>query len=164
LEARALFWALTRNGLARRDARTPEYLAYRALLYDPLPMPPDEDPDFDATADRAVECLAVAQHLAHASGRMEAVQAVEATSHLCRFPINLKRLEARLTDKACASVIDREAAIGAWADVPARLKETTRPRRSIEDAFDMFRRRRRTPRSRVSPPSTGPDATQPELW
>ena len=164
LEARALFWALTGNGLARRDARTPEYLAYRALLYDPLPMPPDERPDFDATIDRAEECLAVAQRLAHASGRMEAVQTVEATSHLCRFPMNLNRLEARLTEMTCASVIDREAAIGAWADVPARLKETTRQHRGLEDAFDVFSRRRRTPQSRVSPPSTGPDATQPELW
>jgi len=160
----ALFWALTGNGLTRRDARTPEYLAYRALLYDPLPMPPDENPDFDAANDRVEECLAVAQRLAHASGRMEAVQAVESLSHHCHVPVNPKRREARLTDKTCASVIDREAAIGAWADVPPRLKETTRQHRGIEDTFDMFRRKRRTPRPRVSPPSTGPDANQPELW
>lgn len=160
----AIFWALTGNGLARRDERTPEYLAYRALLYDPLLMPPDERPDFDAASDRAEECLAVAQRQAHASRRMEAVQAVESLSHHCHVPVNPKRREARLTDKTCTNLLDEEAAIGAWADVPARLKERAGHRHSIEDSFDVFRCRHRAPRSRVPPPSTGPNAHQPELW
>ena len=163
--ARQLFWALTGNGLARRDTHTPEYLAYRALLYDPLLMPPDKSPDFNAAADHVEECLAVAQRLAHASGRMEAVQTVETLSHHCHVPVNPKRLEARLTDKTCARVIEQEAAIGAWAEVPPKLKETPRQRRSNKDVFDVFKRARRAAQSRVPPPPlSDPDVTQPELW
>lgn len=162
--ARKLFWALTGNGLARRDARTPEYLAYRALLYDPLLMPPDDGPDFDAVADRVDECLAVAHHLAHASGRMEAVQTVEALTRYFHVPTNLKRQEARLTDKFRARVIEQEIAIGAWADVPDRLRIKEQVRRSGFDLLSQFKRKQRATRPRTSPPAPEPDTHQPELW
>ncbi|MEI6210598.1 MAG: hypothetical protein WCR06_03120 [bacterium] len=162
--ARTLFWALTGNGLARRDARTPEYLAYRALLYDPLLMPPDDKPDFDAVADRVDECLAVADHLAHASGRMEAVQTVEALTRYFHVTTNFKRQEARLTDKFRARVIEQEIAIGAWADVPDRLKRKEQVQRSGFDLLSKFKRKQRATRPRTSPPAPEPDIKQPELW
>jgi hypothetical protein len=161
-EARALFWALTGNGLARRDARTPEYLAYRALLYDPLFMPPDDKPNFDALVDRVDECLAVAHHVAHASGRMEAVQAVESLSRLCRVPVNRKRQEARLTDTTRDRLLEQEIGISAWADVPGRLKEKVR--HSSLDIFSEIQRKLRSTRARTSFPESGPDTHQPELW
>jgi hypothetical protein len=160
--ARALFWALTGNGLARRDARTPEYLAYRALLYDPLFMPPADNPNFDALVDRVDECLAVAHHVAHASGRMEAVQAVESLSRHCRVPVNRKRQEARLTDKTRDRLLEQEIGISAWADVPGRLKEKVR--HSSFDIFSEFQRKLRSTRARTSFPESGPDAHQLELW
>ncbi|MEI8243088.1 MAG: hypothetical protein WCI17_07465 [bacterium] len=162
--ARALFWALTGNGLARRDARTPEYLAYRALLYDPLLMPLADKPDFNAVADRVDECLAVAHHLAHASGRMEAVQTVESLSHHCRMPVNRKRQEARLTDKFRARVIEQEIGIGAWADAPVQLREKEKSRHSREDFLSEFKRKLRATRPRTSSPAPEPDISQPELW
>ncbi|GEM_PF-1397743 len=160
--ARALFWALTGNGLARRDARTPEYLAYRALLYDPLFMSPADKPNFDALVDRVDECLAVAHHVAHASGRMEAVQAVESLSHHCRVPVNRKRQESRLTDKTRARVLEQEIGISAWADVPGRLKEKVR--HSSFDLLSEIQRKLRVTRPRTSSPAPGPDTHQPELW
>jgi len=160
--ARALFWALTGNGLARRDARTPEYLAYRALLYDPLFMPPDDNPNFDALVDRVDECLAVAHHVAHASGRMEAVQAVESLSRHCRAPVNRKRQKARLTDKTRDRLLEQEIGISAWDDVPGRLKEKVRHGRV--DIFSELQSKRRSTRARTSRPESGPDFNQPELW
>jgi len=108
------------------------------------------------------ECLAVAHHVAHASGRMEAVQAVESLSRLCRVPVNRKRQEARLTDTTRDRLLEQEIGISAWADVPGRLKEKVR--HSSLDIFSEFQRKLRSTRARTSFPETGPNTHQPELW
>lgn len=121
LSVRAMAWCLTGNGLARRDVRTPEYLACRALLYDPYIAPPEVGFHVDKAVKHMDECMAVALRLAQASGRLEAVQVVEAFAEARRCASDAK-LEARLTDAVCARVLERESAICAWADVPAALK------------------------------------------
>jgi len=121
LSVRAMAWCLTGNGLARRDVRIPEYLACRALLYDPYIAPPEAGLDGDKALKHMDECMAVALRLARASGRLEAVQTVEGFAEARRCACDAGS-EARLTDAACARVLEREAAIGAWSDVPAALK------------------------------------------
>jgi hypothetical protein len=121
LSVRAMAWCLTGNGLARRDLRTPEYLACRALLYDPYLAPPGVGLHIDKAVKHRDECMAVALRLAQASGRLEAVQKVEAFAEARRCARDAKQ-EAHLTDAACARVLERESVIGDWADVPAALK------------------------------------------
>lgn len=121
LSVRAMCWCLTGNGLARRDMRTPEYLACRALLYDPYIAPPEVGLHVDKAVKHMDECMAIALRLAQTSGRLEAVQVVEAFAEARHCARDAKR-EARLTDAACARMLERESVICAWADVPAAFK------------------------------------------
>lgn len=164
LSVRAMCWCLTGNGLARHDMRTPEYLACRALLYDPYLAPPEEGLHVDKALKHMDECMAVAHRLAQASGRLEAVQAIEALAEDRRCVRDAKR-EARLTDAVCARVLEREAAICAWADVPAALKRVDSQREDFFTRVKQLSRKLHPPRKpRSSKASSGPDIDQPELW
>ena len=161
LSVRALCWCLTGNGLARRDVRIPEYLACRALLYDPYIAPPEVTLDFDRALKCRDECMAVALRLAQASGRLEAVQRVEGFAEAGRCARDAKR-EACLTDAACARVLERESEIGTWADVPAAFKSADPQRENVSTLIRQLGRESRTPRQ--PRPSSGPDISQSELW
>ena len=164
LSARDLCWSLTGNGLARRDMRTPEYLACRAMLYDPCLAPPGVGLHEDKALKHMDECMAVALRLARSSGRLEAVQMVEAISEDRRCCVGAIQ-EARLTDAACTRMLERESAICSWNDVPAALKRVVSLNENISDLINRLNRKiGKSRRSRSTKNPSGPDINQTELW
>lgn len=156
--ARDLCWRLTGNGLARRDMRTPEYLACRAMLYDPYLTPPEMRLHEDKAVKHMDECMSIALRLARSSGRLEAVQMVEAFSEAGRCCIDANQ-EARLTDAVCARVLEREAAICSCYDVPAALKRVVSQYDNISELIKRLNRKiGKSRRSRSTKNPSGPDA------
>jgi hypothetical protein len=95
---------------------------------------------------------------------MEAVQRVETLADSRHCVIDAKR-EARLTDAACAKLLEQEALISAWADVPAAFKRAVLRPNDISALIKRLGRTYRTPRQPRSPkPESGSDARQLELW
>jgi hypothetical protein len=139
---REMLWPLTANGIRRRDAGLPVFLAYRALLLDqppPRPMSRIFGTRWIRNQERRVrQCLRAARQLADDTGNDSDIRIVRSIDEAITFDEYLPP-EKRLTAAQIAAIVNAEAACAAEPDEtvsppPRRPGKTRKPREADDPA------------------------------